>query len=60
MSIKGHQSIHAAVFDSHGDHRIAMSCGVLALTLDGDSEITNAQAAAVSYPDFFDDLETLK
>ncbi|MBR3871027.1 MAG: 3-phosphoshikimate 1-carboxyvinyltransferase [Clostridia bacterium] len=60
MSIQGHQTLHAAVFDSHGDHRIAMSCGVLALALDGDSEITNAEAAAVSYPDFFNDLETLK
>lgn len=60
MIIHGKAPLHAAVFDSRGDHRIAMSCGILACAIDGESEIINAEAAAVSYPEFFTDLEKLK
>ena len=60
MVIEGHQNLCPTEFDSHGDHRIAMSCAVLALMLDKESKIANSEAASVSYPDFFDDLERLR
>jgi 3-phosphoshikimate 1-carboxyvinyltransferase len=39
--------------DSHGDHRIAMLGGVAGLLSKEGVEIENAEAAAVSFPDFF-------
>ncbi len=45
--------------DSRHDHRIAMSAGVAAVRCDGDVNIEGAEHAAVSYPDFWTDLESL-
>ena len=42
--------------DSYNDHRIAMSVAVIATAVDGESELTNAQAVSKSYPTFFEDL----
>jgi 3-phosphoshikimate 1-carboxyvinyltransferase len=53
MIVPGRQSFRAAAFDSFGDHRIAMAFAVAALRADGDSTIENADAAAVSFPQFF-------
>ncbi len=44
---------------SHGDHRIAMSMAVAALTADGPITIEGAECVAKSYPSFFEDLGTL-
>jgi len=44
---------------SHGDHRVAMACAVAALGAEGPVLIRDADAAAVTYPRFFDDLEAL-
>ena len=41
----------------HNDHRIVMSLAVLATLVGG--EITDAQAIAKSYPDFFTDIKAL-
>ncbi len=59
MSIPGKQKFRAAAFDSFGDHRIAMAFAVAALAGDGDSTIENADAASVSFPEFWNILETL-
>ena len=45
--------------DSFGDHRIAMAFAVAALRAEGETEIRNADAAVISYPDFFTALEGL-
>jgi 3-phosphoshikimate 1-carboxyvinyltransferase len=45
--------------DSRHDHRIAMSAGVAAVRCDGGVSIEGAEHAAVSYPDFWTDLERL-
>lgn len=45
--------------DPSGDHRMVMALSILALGSDGFIEITNADCVAKSYPEFFDDLETL-
>jgi len=41
--------------DVRGDHRLAMTFAVAALVGDGPVEIDGAEAAAVSYPTFFED-----
>ncbi len=45
--------------DSHGDHRIAMAAGVAATGATGAVSIIGADAAAVSWPTFYDDLESV-
>jgi 3-phosphoshikimate 1-carboxyvinyltransferase len=56
MAIPGRQKFHAATLDSAGDHRIAMAFAVAALLGDGESVIQGAEAAAVSFPEFWDTL----
>ncbi len=59
MVIPGRQKFRAAEFDSFGDHRIAMAFAVAALRGDGESVIHNADAASVSFPEFWNTLERL-
>jgi 3-phosphoshikimate 1-carboxyvinyltransferase len=51
--------LKGAAIDSRGDHRIAMAFAVAGLLAGGSTEISNADAASVSYPAFFEDLEAL-
>ena len=59
MIIRGGASIRGASFESHGDHRIAMACAILALGAEGESELHNPQCASVSFPEFFETLNRL-
>jgi 3-phosphoshikimate 1-carboxyvinyltransferase len=59
LKIPGGQLLHGAQVDSHGDHRIAMAFAVAALRARGDTQISGADAAAVSYPGFFSTLEQI-
>jgi len=56
FAVPGRQKFHAARFDSHGDHRIAMAFAVAALAADGESVIDGAEAASVSFPEFWETL----
>jgi 3-phosphoshikimate 1-carboxyvinyltransferase len=56
MRIPGRQKFRAATFDSFGDHRVAMAFAVAALAGDGPSTIENAEAASVSFPEFWEIL----
>jgi 3-phosphoshikimate 1-carboxyvinyltransferase len=56
MVIPGRQKFHAAELDSFGDHRIAMAFAVAALGGDGESVIHGAEAASVSFPEFWETL----
>jgi 3-phosphoshikimate 1-carboxyvinyltransferase len=56
LTIPGRQRFHAAELDSFGDHRIAMAFAIAALCADGESVIHGAEAAAVSFPEFFEKL----
>lgn len=58
MIIEGGGSLHGAVFEPHGDHRLAMAAAVLALAA-GESEITGAECADVSYPTFYKTIAQL-
>jgi 3-phosphoshikimate 1-carboxyvinyltransferase len=59
LRIPGRQRLHGAQLDSFGDHRIAMAFAVAALRAEGETNIDGADAAGVSYPAFFEDLETI-
>ena len=59
LSIPGGQQLHGAEIDSQGDHRIAMAFAVAALRAQGDTRIHGADAAVISFPSFFETLETL-
>jgi 3-phosphoshikimate 1-carboxyvinyltransferase len=54
--VPGRQRFHAAKLDSFGDHRIAMAFAVAALRGDGESVIDGAEAASVSFPEFWETL----
>ena len=56
MVIPGRQKFRAAELDSFGDHRIAMAFSVAALQADGECRIEGAEAASVSFPEFFHTL----
>jgi 3-phosphoshikimate 1-carboxyvinyltransferase len=60
LRIPGRQRFHAATLDSFGDHRIAMAFAVAALAADGDSTVRGAEAASVSFPEFYELLARLR
>ena len=51
--------LRGAEIDSFGDHRIAMAFAVAALRAEGETRIRRADAAVISYPAFFEALESL-
>ncbi len=53
LDVPGGQPLRGAVVDSGGDHRIAMAFAVAALRAEGDTLILGADAAAISFPEFF-------
>jgi len=57
MKIPGKQQFRGARVDSFGDHRIAMAFAVAGLVSDGETVIENAEAASVSFPEFYDLLD---
>lgn len=59
LRIPGGQKLHGASLDSFGDHRIAMAFAIAALRAEGQTEIKGADAAVISYPEFFTTLENL-
>jgi 3-phosphoshikimate 1-carboxyvinyltransferase len=59
LTIPGGQQLHGATIDSGTDHRIAMAFSIAALRATGDTEIDGAEAAAISFPEFFHHLEEL-
>ena len=58
--IPGGQQFRAAQVDSFGDHRIGMAFAVAGLRADGETTIDNADAASVSFPEFYDTLESIR
>ena len=59
LRVPGRQRFHAAEVDSFGDHRIAMAFAVAAQFADGESVLRGAEAAAVSFPEFFATLRSI-
>jgi 3-phosphoshikimate 1-carboxyvinyltransferase len=59
LRIPGRQKLHGAEVDSAGDHRIAMAFAVAALRAEGETTIRGADAARISFPEFFHMLDSV-
>ena len=60
LTIEGGVALHGAEVDSETDHRVAMSLAVAAQVALGPTQLHRPEAAAVSYPGFWEDLERLQ
>jgi 3-phosphoshikimate 1-carboxyvinyltransferase len=59
LAVSGPTRLRGALIDSYGDHRIAMAFAVAALIAEGASEITGEECVEISFPEFFQLLETV-
>ena len=59
LRVPGSQKLHGAEIDSGGDHRIAMAFAVAALRADGETMIHGADSAKISFPEFFQMLDSV-
>ena len=53
------EKMHGAILNSHNDHRVAMALAVAALAARGASLLKNSSCVAVTYPDFFEIIESI-
>lgn len=53
LRVKGPARLQGTTIDSRGDHRIAMAFAIAGLMAEGETEITDADCVAVSFPEFF-------
>ena len=60
LTIEGGVPLQGADVDSETDHRVAMSLAVAAQVAHGPTQLHRPEAAAVSYPGFWEDLERLQ
>ena len=59
LTIGGPASLRGARLQSFGDHRIAMAFTIAALLANGESELEGAECVAVSFPEFFELLDSV-
>jgi len=59
LDVPGGQQLHGAEINSGGDHRIAMAFSVAALRATGETVIHGAEAASISFPEFYDLLDQI-
>ena len=60
LLIEGGATLRGGVVDSQGDHRIAMAAAVAAMVAEGDTELRGSESVAISYPEFWRDLERFR
>jgi 3-phosphoshikimate 1-carboxyvinyltransferase len=58
--VRGSRRLRGGEVDARNDHRLAMAFAIAALGASGPTTIHDAGAAAVSYPEFFSVLESLR
>ncbi|WP_163537652.1 3-phosphoshikimate 1-carboxyvinyltransferase [Gracilibacillus sp. YIM 98692] len=59
MIIQGGNTLHGASTQSYGDHRIGMMVAIASLLTKESIELHDDQCIAISYPNFFADLQSL-
>ena len=59
LRVSGRSRLRGVKIDPRGDHRIAMAFAVAGLLADGETEIKDSECVAVSFPEFFDLLESV-
>jgi 3-phosphoshikimate 1-carboxyvinyltransferase len=60
FTIRGHHRLRGGEVDARHDHRLAMAFAIAALGASGPTIVHDAGAAAVSYPEFFSVLDSLR
>lgn len=60
MIIYGKARLQGVQVSSHGDHRIGMMLAVASCIAEGETNLQQAEAVAVSYPNFFEQLKELQ
>ena len=60
MIIRGSNKLKGAHINSYLDHRIAMAFAIAGLSAEGTTVIEGSQCVDVSYPTFFETLDSLK
>jgi 3-phosphoshikimate 1-carboxyvinyltransferase len=59
FAVRGRSLLRGADIETRSDHRIAMAFAVAGLAAGGETRIHDADCAAISFPGFFDLLESL-
>jgi 3-phosphoshikimate 1-carboxyvinyltransferase len=59
LRVNGRARLHGAKIDPRGDHRVAMAFAVAGLLAEGETEIADADCVSVSFPEFFELLESV-
>ncbi len=59
LVVRGGRALRGTTCLSYGDHRMAMAMAVAGLVADGETAIQGAEAASVSYPSFWEHLESI-
>jgi 3-phosphoshikimate 1-carboxyvinyltransferase len=59
LSVFGPTQLNGASINSYGDHRIAMAFTVAALIADGTTELEGADCVNISFPEFYDLLNSI-
>jgi 3-phosphoshikimate 1-carboxyvinyltransferase len=59
LAVAGPVRLKGALIDSCGDHRIAMAFSIAGLLAEGESKISNSECVGVSFPEFFNCLESV-
>lgn len=58
--INGGKTLNGRSIETYHDHRIAMSFAVASLVADGTTTILNPECVTISYPEFYEDLNSLE
>lgn len=59
LRVGGPTKLHGASIETGSDHRIAMTFAIAGLLAEGETEIKDADCVAVSFPEFFDMLDSV-
>jgi 3-phosphoshikimate 1-carboxyvinyltransferase len=59
MFVPGRQSLRGSLVDAFGDHRIAMAFAIAGLLASGETCIEGSECVSVSFPNFFEILDSL-
>ncbi len=60
FAFESKKDLISSEFNSFDDHRIAMSFGIAALALRRDSKILNSECVSISFPTFWESVNTLQ
>ena len=59
FAVNGPQRLSGGVVETSGDHRIAMAFAIAGLAAKGTTEISDADCASISFPEFYESLTRL-